>query len=225
MKDEIAEQDLDLGADAFGMDDLDSDREMPYVPDPIRNSTELDAEIIKSHYKEHKLLLKIPLFEDIDVAIVYKDKKGNPRLKDGFPVLKGYKTVKVFAGYDKQEVEFPIKNFYTDSLPSSILDKDEVNVVRDHYDLIWRVGMLMVTDPDFNSIRFIHRLNGVNATLLESSKSIGGGGLEWSKSTISKQESKSYDFRQSKEFDDYQARLGKRKGLFGLGIGPDIMNK
>jgi len=147
-------------------------------------------------------------------------------LVNGLPVLKGKETIKVFTGeYDKKEVDFPIKNFYTDSLTSSILDKDEVNVIRDHYDLVWRLGMLMVTDGEFDSVRFIHRLNGATATLLESAKSIGGGGLEWSKSTITKQESKSYDFRQSKEFDDYQARLGKRKGLFGLGFGPDIMNK
>ncbi len=105
------------------------------------------------------------------------------------------------------------------------MDKDEVNVVRDHFDLIWRIGMLTITDDEFKCVRFLHRLNGVNATLLESAKSIGGGGLEWSKSTISKQESKSYDFRQSKEFDDYQNRLNKRKGLFGLGVGPDILNK
>ena len=226
MKDEISEQDLDLEVDAFARDDLDFDRGMPYVPDPIRNPTELDAEIIKSHYKDQKIVLKKPIFEDIKAAVIYKDKKGKPRLMNGFRVIKGYKTVKVFTGkYDNIEVDFPVKNFYTDSLTSSILDKDEVNVVREHFDLTWRLGMLMITDPDFDSTRFIHRLNGVTATLLESSKSIGGGGLEWSKSTITKQESKSYDFRQSKEFDDYQARLNKRKGLFGLGYGPDFMNK
>ncbi len=225
MKDKVYEEDLDLEADSFRLDDLDSDREMPYIPDPIRNSTELDAEIIKSHYKDNKLLLKLPLFEDVKVAIVYKDKNGKPRLRDGFPIVKGYETVQVFKSYDKQEVEFPIKNLYTDSLTSSILDKEEANVIRDHHDLIWTIGMKMVTDGDFDSIRFIHRINGATATLLESAKSIGGGGLEWSKSTITKNESKTYDFRQNKEFDDYQARMNKRKGLFGLGFGPDIMNK
>ncbi len=226
MKDEISEQDLDLESDPLARDDLDFDQGMPYIPDPIRNATELDAEIIKSHYKDQMLVLKKPKFEDVRAAIVYKDKNGKPKLKNGFPVIKGYETIRIFTGeYEKIEVEFPIKNFYTDSLTSSILDKDEVNVVREHHDLTWVLGMRMLTDPEFDSTRFIHRLNGVTATLLESSKSIGGGGLEWSKSTISKQESKSYDFRQSKEFDDYQNRLNKRTGFLGLGFGPNFMNK
>ncbi|MBR9701814.1 hypothetical protein GOV13_02740 [Candidatus Pacearchaeota archaeon] len=206
-------------------DDLLPATDTPYVPDPIRNPTELDAEIIKSHYKQEKLLLKKPVFKELEVAVVFKNRNGKPKLVNGMPVVKKIIKVNVFDHYENEEVEFPIKNLYTDSLTSSILDKDEANVVRDHHDLIWVIGMRMLTDPDFDSVRFIHRLNGATATLLESAKSIGGGGLEWSKSSISKQESKSYDFRQNKEFDDYQNRLNKRKGLFGLGFGPNFLNK
>lgn len=225
LKEEVTEKDLEMDTDSFIGDELDLDQGMPYIPDPIRNPTELDAEIIKSHYKNHKLLLKTPIFKDIEAVVVYKDKNGKPRLRNGLPVVKEYKTVKVFEGYEKKEVEFPVKNFYTDSLTSSILDKEEANVIREHYDLLWTIGMRMVTDDEFDSVRFIHRIHGATATLLETAKSIGGGGLEWSKSTISKQESKSYDFRQSKDFEDYQARLGKRTGFLGLGFGPNIFNK
>jgi len=85
--------------------------------------------------------------------------------------------------------------------------------------LIWVLAMKTVVDPDSDFTKFMWRLFGVKASLVDTAKAIGGGALEYSKTTITKGEQRSYDFRADKGFEDYQNRLKKKGGgLLGLGF-------
>jgi len=190
-----------------------------YGEDPIRHQTELDAKIISTGYNDLVLHLKKPIYKKIQVAVLHTNHKGELRLLNGKPVFKKMKTVNVFDHYEEKDVDFPIKNFYSDSLTSSIIDKDEANAIRGLDDLIWVLAMKTVVDPDSDFTKFMWRLFGVKASLVDTAKAIGGGALEYSKTTITKGEQRSYDFRADKGFEDYQNRLKKKGGgLLGLGF-------
>lgn len=205
--DEVPEEAVDTGAADF------------YAPDPYTNTSQIDAKILSTDYKDLKISIKVPIYKKLMVTSILRNSDGTPKLFNGKPVQKQIYEANVFNGFEMKEMDFPIKNIHNDSVTSSILTDSDVEMVRLVDDLIYDFALDMVIKPDTNFTKTIYRLNGLKASIVDSSKGRWGRGPELAKTTITKGESKTIAYHDQKNFEEYETRKN-RKGIFGFGIGP-----
>ena len=187
-----------------------------YGGDGYSNTSQIDAKLISSDYKDDKLSIQIPIYEKMRVSKVVRDKKGEIRLYKGHPVIEKTTFEKVFMGFDTKEFDFPIKNLHNDSVTSSILTDSDVESVRMIDDNLIDLEMLMVTKPEVSFLKTIIRLNSYKASIVNSSKGRWGRAAELSKTQITKGESKTFNFSDMNKYEEFEQRK-KKKGVFGLG--------
>jgi len=184
--------------------------------DPVRYPTEIDSQLIKSGYKQNEFTIKIPIFAEEIVWEVERDKTGRIKLLNGKPVKKSLKKVKFFTGkYEKKAFPLPI-DLHNDSVTTSILENTELSLIRMIDSFCYDLSLEDVSDPETDYSTSLALFSGIKASIVESSKGKGGRMAELAKTSINKGESKNYDYRQSNELDEYNARK-KRKGLLGWG--------
>ena len=184
--------------------------------DGYNNTSQIDAKLISSDYKDDKISIQIPLYEKIKVSTVVKDKNGKIKLFKGHPVIEKTTLQNVFTGFETKEFDFPIKNLHNDSVTSSILTDSDVESVRMIDDNIIDLEMLMVTKPEISFLKTITRLNNMKASIVNSSKGRWGRAAELSKTSINKGESKTFNFNDMNKYEEFEQRK-KKKGIFGMG--------
>ena len=187
-----------------------------YGGEGYNNTSQIDAKLISSDYKDDKISIQIPKYERMRVSKVVRNKKGEIRLYKGHPVIEKTTFEKVFVGFDTKEFDFPIKNLHNDSVTSSILTDADVESVRMIDDNIMDLQMLMVTKPVISFLKTITRLNSYKASIVNSSKGRWGRAAELSKTQITKGESKTFNFSDMNKYEEFEQRK-KKKGMFGLG--------
>ena len=179
------------------------------------NTSQIDAKLISSDYKDEKIIIQVPIYKKMRVSNVVRDKKGKMKLLNGEPVIQKKSIEKVFIGFEKKEFDLPIKNLHNDSVTSSILTDSDVESVRMLDDNIIDLEMLMVTKPEASFLKTITRLNSMKASIVNSSKGRWGRAAELSKTQISKGESKTFNFSDQAKMEEYETRRNK-KGILGM---------
>jgi len=189
-----------------------------YFPDdPVRYATEIDSQLIKSGYKAGKFNVKIPIFKEALSWQVERKPTGEIKLLNGKPVIKKLVKIKYFTGeYEEKLFPLPVE-LHNDSVTSSILDPQELGLVRMIDGFCYDLALEDVTDPDTDYSTSLQLFAGVKASIVESSKAKGGRMAELAKTQINKGENRSWDYNQSRELEEFNNRK-KNKGLFGLGF-------
>ena len=216
MYDKKQEQEPIEKANDYKSSDYDSG--MSFPEDQVKYPTEIDSQLIKSGYTKNEFKVKIPQFEEVSFGIPFKDKNGKIRLVNGKPVLKTIKTLKYFVGYEEKTFPLPV-DLHNNTVTSSILEPQELSLIRMIDDFCYDLSLETVSNPDTDYSTSIQRFAGTKASIVESSKGKFGRMAELAKTTISKGEQHSWDYNQSRELEEFNARKNKR-GWFGLGIGP-----
>ena len=190
-----------------------------YVPDSYTSNYQIDGKLISSDYKDQKMLFKVPIYKKVLVTTLFRDKRGVVKKLNGKPVEKSTYYANVLTGFEEKQIEFPVPNMHNDSVTSSILTDSDVEMIRMIDDNMYDLSLDMMTKPNVSFIKTVYRLNGLKASIVDSAKGRWGRSAELAKTTISKGESKTYAYHDQKEFEEYEQRK-KKKGIFGLGIGP-----
>ena len=207
----------------FGNEKMDSRRNnafdsdfQSFPDDQVRYSTEIDSKLITSGYKKNEFKVKTPVFEEEIFGIPYLDKNGKKKLVNGVPVLRCLKKIKYFVRWEEKPFPLPV-DLHNDSVTSSILEPNELSVIRmiDVFDT--ELSLEYVADPNANYSTSIPFFAEIKASIIESSKGKFGRMAELAKTQINKGEQRTWDYnQQTRDFDEFNARKNK-KGLFGLG--------
>lgn len=216
-------------------DEEDFDLEDDYRRYPIQNQTEMDNKIISTHAKS-KMVFINPKFEIVEAGIPLLDENKQiiyvdadvGGIKKKVPVLKKIVSTRMRMDFERKELDFPIMDWFNDSVPSSTLTKEEGRYIRRIDDLGGKLGIKMLKQPEKLQIAgFLYRLYYQRNSLADTGKGIGGAGVESAKKTISKAESSSRLYRLDRdELDEYRARKEEvSKGAFGFGIDIPIIGK
>lgn len=186
--------------------------------DPYTSNYQIDAKILSSDYKNQKIIIKTPKYKKMVLSTIYKNKDGTPKLVNGYPVEKDKVEATVLDGFETQEIDFPIQNLFNDSVTSSILTDSDVEMIRIIDTRIMSLGMKMVTNEKISFLKTLHLLNGIKASVADSSKGRWGRSAELSKTQINKGESRTYQYQDNLEFEQYRKRKQKKGilGFFGL---------
>lgn len=184
---------------------------------PIDSGDALNNKIISSHIKNRNIIVTKPKIEKKRIALPLLDKLGKPVMQDGNYVIKKIKQMEVLVGLEKREFEFPIPDWFSDSITSSILEKEEGQIVREIDDLAMSLFTEMLNNPKMDHSEFIAWLYWIKGSIVDTAKSIGGGAVEKAKTTITKGESLVREYRTDpSQFSEKEER--KKKGILGLGM-------
>lgn len=218
--------------------EYDDEYENNFIPiqeTPILKDIQLDNKIISSHAKNKFIFLK-PLVKEEIVAIPLIDEKRRIVYKEvllrgqnkKIPVIKKFIRTRYLDGFDKEEMDFPIADWFNDSVPSSILEKKEARYLRSIDDLGVSLMMKVVREPDkYQVIGFLERLYSQKMSIADTGKGIGGGAIEKAKTSITKSEQTAYMMRNDKdELDSFrQKKTQANKGLFGFGVDVPLLGR
>lgn len=188
-----------------------------YYDMPIDSQDALNNKIISSHIKNRNVIVTKPKIEKRRIALPLLDKQGNSVMQDGRYIIKKIKKMEVLVGLEKREFEFPIPDWFSDSTTSSILEKEEGQIIREIDDLAMSLYTEMLNNPKMDHSEFIAWLYWIKGSIVDTAKGIGGGAVEKAKTTITKGESLVREYRTDpSQFSEKEER--KKKGMFGLGM-------
>jgi len=111
--------------------------------------------------------------------------------------------------YEKKIFPLPI-DLHNDSVTTSILEPQELGLIRMIDGFCYDLSLEDVSDPDTDYSTSLQLLAGVKASIVESSKGKFGRMAELAKTSINKGEQRSWDYRQDREFDEYNSRKNKK---------------
>ncbi|MFW6275102.1 MAG: hypothetical protein ACOC2M_00550 [bacterium] len=189
-----------------------------YAPDPYTNNYQIDAKILSSDYKNAKILVRLPKFKKVITAIVEKTKDGKiKKTKEGYPITKKLIKTRILTGFTEKKIDLPISNIHNDSVTSSILTDSDVEMIRSIDDTLYDYMLDMVKNPQINFTKTCYRLNGLKASIVDSSKGRWGRSAELAKTQISKGESKTFAYHDQRTLEEFENRK-KKGGLLGLGF-------
>lgn len=184
---------------------------------PVDSMDRLNDKIISSYNKNREFVIKKPVIKELRVALPLLDKdKKIIRDKNGNPIIKKVVTTPLLIGFKKKTLQFPIQNWFNDSRTSAILEKKEGQVLREADDLAYALYTEMLLNPKIDHSELIGWLDWITASIIDTSKGIGGAAVVNAKTTISKGESIVQEYRKDPTIEREQ-ELKKRKGIFGLG--------
>ncbi len=190
---------------------------------PIDSETQLNAKIISSDNKDKKIVISKPIYEKKWVAIPLLDSDRTPFLdQNGRIIIKGVKKIDMFKGFQQEELDFPLKDWFNDSIPSSFITPREGRFIR-HLDMLaFSLFIEMLENPNVaDKTKMIAMLGWVKASFADSSKGIEGEGVKYSKSTFNRQENINRNYGDDELLERAKKAQNKR-GMFGTGIGPDL---
>ena len=190
----------------------------------ITKQTELDNKIISSFAKAGKLVKLIPRVSTIKLGIPYLDKRtGKPKMFHGVlvdpetgekvivkaPLLRKIRHVRILDGFDKKEIDFPIKDWFNDSITSTILTSREAAFIRRVDDLAISLFIKQMNNPKFDYTGFLHRLYFIKSSIADTGKSINGRGIEAAKTNIHRSESTAWQYsgrEEQQKYEDFKKR-------------------
>lgn len=178
----------------------------------ILNETQLNQKIMRPEWDSSKLMVVKPKMTVEQCWVPEYDNDGKPVLFKGQKVVKP-KQVKVFEGWEKQELDLPVKNLFKADLTTAISSPDDLAMINKMGDLILQIVELSVaTEEDYSyDLYKFYNLMGV---MLNSSKSRGGKTLEMLKTQINKGEQTSTIKQMLLQDKRRQGVFGKIKGFF-----------
>lgn len=186
---------------------------------PIHKQEQIDNKIMSSFNKHRKIILPKPKIVNRKVIIPKRKKNGEILMQDGCVVPKRISTVPVLEGFDKEEIEFPIKDWFNDSRTSSFILREEANWIRRADNLAIRLFIKSLSDPRINYNAFLNQLYWDIASFTDTSKGIEGIGAERAKTTFTKSETltKAQRVRAYRDFEKAKKGgfIGAIKGFLG----------
>lgn len=196
---------------------------------PITKDIQLDNKIISSSSKNKMLLIK-PIVKVMKFAVPLRGSKGGIMyakkvLEDGtikkYPVIQGFETFEMLVDLEKEEKEFPIEDWFNDSVTSTIMEKREARYLRQLDDFGFKLMSKMIQNPTrVKCYGFLQRLHAQKMSIVETCKGTEGRAVEWAKTQISKSESTNYLYRKDREeLEQIRQREAElNSGLLGFGI-------
>ena len=199
----------------------------PYLQNQQQFAPSIDTEpllnnkIVSSHNMGEGIVIKKPKFEQKKYWIPLLDKQNQIIYKNGKPILHKIKTGSMLTGFEEQLIKFPIKDWFNDSVTSSILDKEDVMIIREIDDLGFSFWAQSINNPKINIQEFITWLYWLKASRADAAKGLGGAAVNYSKMTISKGDNPVSEYRKEPAYqkwkDKQQGSILKHNGKwFGL---------
>lgn len=186
---------------------------------PITKQEQIDNKIMSSYNKHRKIILPQPKIVNRKVIIPMRKKNGEIMMQDDCVVVKRISIVPVLEGFENQEIEFPIKDWFNDSRTSSFILRDEANWIRRTDNIAIRLFVKSLYNPKINYNGFLNQLYWDIASFTDTSKGIEGIAAERAKTTFSKSETltKAQRIRAHKDFEKAKkgGLVGTVKGWFG----------
>lgn len=192
-----------------------------YLDDiPVTKQEQIDNKIMSSFNKHRKITIPKPRIVIRKVIIPQRKANGEILLQDGMVVPKSISKVPVLEGFDKAEVDFPIKDWFNDSRTSSFILREEANWIRKADNLAIRLFIKSLSDPRINYSEFLNQLYWDIAAFTDTSKGIEGIGAERAKTQFSKSETVAKAYRSSAAARSFEkAKGGGLKGAIKRLLG------
>ena len=156
---------------------------------PITRQTELDNKILSSYNKRKKISIVKPVIEHIRVGIPLVDENKQVVLVKGVPVLDKIKKIPVLKSFEREDVDFPIPEWFNDSTTSSFLTKSEARFLNKLDDLGITLFVKSMYDEKKDYTGFLNRLFWIKASIVDASKGRDGIAAERAKSQFTRSES------------------------------------
>jgi len=183
---------------------------------PIDSADRLNDKIISSSNKHRVVHLSTPKYKIAKVGLPLLDEEGQIVYSNGFPVIKKIKKLKLLDGWEQHELNFPIPDWFNDSITSAFLTDKEARFVRELDDLAFALFIETIENPGIDWTPIINELYWVKASMADTSKGTTGEAVRSAKTTITKGETINREYRDELDkFDDYKKK--KKHGLLGLG--------
>ena len=177
---------------------------------PITRQTELDNKILSSYNKRKKISIVKPVIEYIRVGIPLLDENKQVVLVKGVPVLSSIKKIPVLKSFDREDVDFPIPEWFNDSTTSSFLTKSEARFLNKLDDLGITLFVKSMYDDKKDYTGFLNRLFWIKASIVDASKGRDGIAAERAKSQFTRSESVARVYQEKvREIEDI-----KKGGLY-----------
>ena len=164
---------------------------------PVTKQEQIDNKIMSSFNKHRKIIVPKPIIKYRKVIIPKRKKNGEILLQNGLIVPKRISTVPVLEGFEKDEIDFPITDWFNDSRTSSFILRSEANWIRRADNLAIRLFIKSLSDPRINYNEFLNQLYWDIAAFTDTSKGIEGIGAERAKTQFSKSETVAKAYRPS----------------------------
>lgn len=222
MKDpEIQEEHFEeVNPDTFDSEAYDSSNYMDDIP--VTRQEQIDNKIMSSFNKHRKIVIPKPNIVYKKVIIPKRKKNGEILMQNGMVVPKKISEVPVLDGFTKEEIDFPITDWFNDSRTSSFILRPEANWIRKADNLAIRLFVKSLSDPRINYSEFLNQLYWDIAAFTDTSKGIEGIGAERAKTQFTKSETVAKAFRAGKSYRDFQkAKGGGIKGAIRRLLGKE----
>jgi hypothetical protein len=197
---------------------------MGYGSSWLTKDTQLNDKILSSHNKYKKLVKIRPKIEKMKVGlplldshknIVYKNILMNGE-KVRVPILDKIRNINLVTGFELQEHDFPIPDWFNDSVTSSSLDFQESAFIRMVDEMAISLVLKTMNNSNVNYTGMLNELYFLKASVSDTAKAVGGRAMEMSKTSITKGDSLVKMYRRE-EFDK-ELESRKKSGLLGLGL-------
>lgn len=194
---------------------LQSSGDSNWLP-PVDSQDKLNDKIISSHNKNREIVITRPSIKKMKVAFPLLDSNGDITVdKDGLPVISKIRKMEVYIGVEKRSFFFPIKDWFNDSVTSSVLEKTEAQFIRETDDLAFSLWIEQMFNPKIDHSEFINKLYWLKASIADVSKGVGGVAVVHAKTTISKGENLVNDYRRDPILE--HDKKMKKSGILGMG--------
>ncbi len=174
--------------------------------EPITKQTELDNKIITS-YGSNKVYRIKPRIVQTKIAVPYiNEVTGKPKMFKGVlidpdtgekvlvkaPLLRKITTLNLLdpkKPFDTEQIDFPIKQWFNDSLTSTYLEPREASFIRKLTDYSMYLFIKQVNNLSEDYTGMLWRLSFIKDIITDTGKSINGRGIEAAKTNINRNES------------------------------------
>lgn len=174
-------------------------------PEPIlRDQHQVDAILLRPKGSSRQIYIPEPIFEEMDVAEILLDEKGDQILLDGIPAIKRIK-MKVFKKFVQRPLKIPIPElFTTDTTGSHLLQKDVTFIRHCHADISFLLTRMIKEQKNYSG--YIHSLVVKCLSITNTSKGFEGKTAYLTHSTFSKAEQT--QFKTERQFQAEQQKKG-----------------
>lgn len=195
----------------------------------LTRDSQVNDKILSSASKFKKIIRVVPKFEETEYAVPLVDENGAIVYKTVFvdgveskvPVIKKLATFLRVVSFENEEIDFPIPDWFNDSVTSSSLTPQEASYIRRADDIAITLFLRSLTSEKVNYARFLNRIYFQKSTLADTGKGIGGRAMEMAKTTITKGESLVQAIRKEQQMQAFEEK--KNSGLLGGKIIPGMI--
>lgn len=162
-----------------------------------------------------KISIKNPIIKEEKIVIPLLDKEGKMVTVEGMPVIKKIKTMRYIDGFENVDIEFPVKSWFNDSVPSSFLTDAEVYFLRDVDVLAYSLYIETLKKKKIDHTETLGLLAWMKGSISDTAKGRSGVAVEKAITTVSKSEAQNYNYQKEAQIREEEIR--KKAGLLGLG--------